>query len=351
MYASPNLHRLPQLSRRQALLTAGGALIGAPALARVARGDERASSQIGAGGTALADSIMQGAGVYRRSVGDILVCLISDGTFPMTPPFPTFGANAGEEQVRAALEHAFIRPEATLGHVNTLLIRSGDDVVLVDTGCGALFGPSTGKLVAHLANAGVQPRDVTVVVLTHLHPDHIGGLLGPTGVELFPSAQYLVHEAERAFWAGGNPDFSKSGVPEAMRASMAQGAAGLLKAMEPRLKLIGDQNLRIAEGVQAVAAPGHTPGHIGLHVTGGRADQLLYIADAVHHHAIVMPNPDWYVAFDTDRDAAVAARRALLDMAASEKLLVSGAHLPFPGFGHVRKNGSGYDWVPVVWEW
>jgi len=348
MFASPNLHRLPRFSRRQALAAAvGGAFAGGSLLSRSAL----ASGPAAAPGTASPAGFPQGAGVYRRAVGDIDVCLISDGTFPMTPPFPTFGANAGEDKVHAALQREFIRPETTTGHVNTLLVRSGGEVILVDAGCGSLFGPTTGKLLPHLANAGVQPRDVTAVVLTHLHPDHIGGLLGPMGVDLFPSARFLVHEAERAFWADGNPDFSKSGVPEAMRGSMAQGAAGLLKVMEPRLKVITGENKRIADGVEAVAAPGHTPGHIGIHVTGGRADQFLYVSDAVHHYAIVMPNPDWYVAFDTDRDAAVAARRALLDMAASEKLLISGAHLPFPGFGHVRKNGPGYDWVPIVWEW
>lgn len=345
MFASPNLSNLAPLSRRK-MLAAAGALVAAPALARGGQADTQQPAIPAAGPAG-----QQGAGFYRRKVGDVEVSVVSDGAFPMTPPYPTFGANAGEAAVNAALERAFIRPEQTLGHVNTLLIRSGGEVILVDAGCGTLFGPGTGKLIPHLAAAGVRPADVTAVVLTHLHPDHIGGLLGPAGADLFPSARYYVHEAEKAFWGGENPDFSKSGVPEAARGQMVQGAAGLLRALESRLKLLDGTNKRIADGVDAVPAPGHTPGHIGVHVTGGRGEQLLFIADAVHHHAIVLPNPDWYVAFDTDRDAAVAARKALLDTAASEKLLISGSHLPFPGFGHVRKDGPGYDWVPVDWEW
>jgi glyoxylase-like metal-dependent hydrolase (beta-lactamase superfamily II) len=290
----------------------------------------------------------QGAGFFSRKIGDFIVSLVSDGTFPMTPAFPTFGQNVGEAPVHAALQREFIEPGKTLGHVNTLLIRNAKDTVLVDTGCGSLFGAGTGKLVSHLPVGSTA--DITAVVLTHLHPDHIGGLLGEKGADLFPNAQFFLHVDEKAFWSDPNPDFSKSGVPADAAKQMTQGTSTVLKSIEKRLTLLSGSSLKIVDGVEAVPAPGHTPGHIGVQVTSG-GDQLLFIADAVHHYAIVMPNPDWYVAFDTDRDAAVAARKALLETAAAERLLISGSHLPFPAFGHVRKAGAGYEWVPSVWEW
>lgn len=334
MFASPNIAKFA-LTRRKALGLAGLA-IAAPSLS-FAKDAPAATHAI------------QGAGFYRRKVGGLEVAVVSDGTFPFAPPFPTFGANAGEEQVKAALERDFISYQNTLGHVNTLLVRSGKDVVLIDAGCGTNFGPTTGKVLGHLANAGVAPADVTAVVITHLHPDHVGGLLGPAGAGVFPNARFFIHKDEVAFWSSEKPDMSKSGVPEDARVGMVQAAKTVLAAIANRQTLLGDAT-NIATGVEAVAAPGHTPGHIALMIGSGD-DRLFYITDAVHHYAIMMPNPEFYVAFDTDRDAAVTQRRAILERAASERLLVSGAHLPFPGMGHVRKNGNGYEWVPVAWEW
>jgi len=339
MFNSPSAHRY-QLSRR-GMLTMAGAALAAPVLARA--DDPPANFDL------LAGRKLQGAGFYLRKIGTFEVAVVSDGTFPFAPPFPTFGQNVGEDKVKAALEREFIRYDNTLGHVNALLIKTGKDVVLVDTGCGNLFGPDTGKLPARLANAGVDPKDITALVVTHAHPDHVGGLLGERGADLFPNAQFFVHQDEEAFWTGANPDMSKSGVPDEARAGMIQGAQTVLKGISKRRTLLGDR-MKIVEGVEAVAAPGHTPGHLGVMVTSG-SDQLFYITDAIHQYAIMMPNPDFYVAFDTDREQGVKQRRAMLDRATADKLLVSGAHLPFPGFGHVRKNGPGFEWVPSVWEW
>ena len=173
MFNSPNAHRY-QLSRR-GMLTMAGAALAAPMLARA--DDPVAAADF----DLIADRQLQGAGFYRRKIGTFDVAVVSDGTFPFAPPFPTFGQNAGEEKVKAALEREFIKYENTLGHVNTLLVKTGKDVVLVDTGCGTLFGPTTGKLLSRLANAGVDAEAVTAVVITHAHGDHVGGLLGPAG--------------------------------------------------------------------------------------------------------------------------------------------------------------------------
>jgi glyoxylase-like metal-dependent hydrolase (beta-lactamase superfamily II) len=329
-----------RLSRRRALALAGAT--GAMLASRPAAAQERPTADRAAA--------LQGAGFYRKPVGTIETVLVSDGAFAFNPPYPLFGANAGEAQVRAALEREFIPYDRVMGQVNAFVIRTPNDLILVDTGCGTLFGPTTGRLTANLANAGLTPAQVTAVVLTHAHGDHIGMLAGDAGPAAFPNAKYFVHADEMAFWTGATPDLSRSGVPEASRAGMVTMAAGVLKAIEPKATLLRDGAMHIADGVEAVALPGHTPGHIGVVVQSG-GQKLLYIADLIHHYAMLMPHPEWHVAFDTDLDAAARARRALLERASAERLPISGAHLPFPAVGHVRVAGDGFAWVPSVWEW
>lgn len=336
MHSSPNIRNI-QLSRRKALGLAG-ALIASPAIARA---DDTPVT--------IADRNLQGAGFYRRKIGAFDVFVISDGTFPFAPPYPLFGANAGEEKVKAALENEFIRYDHTLGHVNTLLVKTPKDVVLIDTGCGNAFGPTTGKLQSRLANTGIDAKEVTAVVITHAHPDHVGGIIGQRGAEAFPNAHFFMHKAEKDFWTSTNPDFSNSALSKEEGVHMTGVAVKAIETVGGRVTLI-DANNKIVDGVNAIPAFGHTPGHIAVQVADGQ-DELIYITDAVHHYAIIMPNPDWHVGFDTDRAAAVKTRRALLDRVATDKVLVSGAHLPFPAFGHVRKVGDGFQWVPSVWEW
>jgi glyoxylase-like metal-dependent hydrolase (beta-lactamase superfamily II) len=253
--------------------------------------------------------------------------------------------------VEKALADQFSPYDRAVAHVNALLIKTGKDVVLVDTGTGGAFGPTNGRLKIALANAGVSPKDVTALVVTHAHPDHVGALMpGPNHID-FPNAQFFVHKAELDFWLGANPDLSKSGVTDDMKPTLITVASTVLNSIKSKATILdGDKPTKIVDGVEAILAPGHTPGHVILHISSG-SEQMMYVTDAAHHYAIVLPHPDWYVGFDTDRDLAVKTRKSIFDRVSADKVWVAGAHLPFPAFGHVRAKDGAYEWVPGVWEW
>lgn len=293
---------------------------------------------------------VQGAGFYRFGVGEFKLALVSDGGFPFGAAYPLFGRNVGKDDVDAACAEAFLNPAKLMGHVNTLLIQTGKQNILVDTGCGSSFGPTTGKLVSNLANAGLKPEDINAIIITHAHPDHINGLADAKGLSLFPNATYFAAKAEQEFWSGAAPDLSKSLVDPGMAKLMTASAATLFAGINGKVQLVGN-NDTIVEGIKAILAPGHTPGHLALHIASG-SEQLIYVTDAAHHFAVNLPHPDWFVGFDTDPVMAAKSRRMLLTRAAVDRALISGAHLPFPAVGHVRSNRSGgFEWVPSVWEW
>jgi len=291
---------------------------------------------------------LQGAGFYRLKLGTATVTVLSDGAFTMNPVHPTFAVNATQEQVEKALADAFIPYDQATVQVNALLIQTPRDTVLIDTGCGSAFGPTTGKLVENLARTGVRAKDITAVILTHLHADHMAGLFDDHGEPNFPNAQFIVHNDEHAFWSADNPDFSASALPADMRAAFVAGAKRTL-SLEDFTRVEGETEVR--PGITIIPAHGHTPGHIALMIDGGGTNQLLYISDTLHQPAIQLPHPEFYVAFDVHPDRAVKSRKRILDRVAADKMLVSGSHLPFPSVGRIGHHADGYCWMPAPWRW
>jgi glyoxylase-like metal-dependent hydrolase (beta-lactamase superfamily II) len=281
-------------------------------------------------------------GSYRFTVGMFECFAVSDGTNVYTDPAPLLFANAPTAQLEQALHIYHIQPAEWVEWTNTytcLLIATGTHHVLVDTGAGSL-APTTGMLLQNLRALGVTPLAVDTVILTHGHPDHIGGTIDALGNQVFPHARFVMWRTDWEFWtmpveqAQGNP----------MLEFMVPFAHQHLLPLRDRIDLL-DHETEIVPGVQAIAAPGHTPGHLALAIASG--DQhLLHLADAVCHPMHV-EHPEWVMAVDMLPEQAVTSRRQLLQRAIDEQSLVSAFHLPFPGIGHVIAAGAHWQWQPL----
>ncbi|MCG6121793.1 MAG: MBL fold metallo-hydrolase [Microvirga sp.] len=284
-------------------------------------------------------------GAYRYAVGDIDVVAMLEGVRG-GPLQDGFVANAPIEEVRAALAAAQ-RPEDTLENPFTVtLIRTGDRLVLIDTGFGPGADAPLGRLVPGLAAIGVQPGDIDMVIISHFHGDHISGLKDANGAPIYPNAEVLAPQAEMDFWldegeASRAPENRRGGFAAAQRI-FAQGGPGALS-----VRPYGDGD-ELAPGIVAVAAYGHAPGHMAFRVHSGDA-QLLLVSDAAHLPFLFVRNPGWSVMFDMDREMAVETRIRLLDMAAADRMLVAGYHWGFPNVGHVRRDGEGFDFERLPW--
>lgn len=284
---------------------------------------------------------------YAVRVGEIEVLIVSDGVLPL--PTKMLGHNVDQTTRAAWLNDMFLPTEAFDWALNVVLVRSGRQTILVDAGLGLdpdLNLPRAGQLIKRLAAAGIDLGAVTDVVLTHMHMDHVGGLL-IDGVkeQLRPDLRIHVAAAEVEFWKA--PDFSHvnmpPGFPDALRAT----AKRFAEAYRSQLRLFNEE-AEVAPGVVVSRTGGHTPGHSVVRVASG-GDRLMFAGDAVF--AVGFEHPEWYNGFEHDPEEAARVRvRLLKELAATESALVA-THLPFPSVGHVAIEGDHFRWVPVFWDY
>jgi glyoxylase-like metal-dependent hydrolase (beta-lactamase superfamily II) len=279
----------------------------------------------------------QAPGWYRMMVGDAEVTALNDGTFPMD--LVKLLTNITPNQLDEDLSRSFLTNPVEAS-VNGFLINTGTKLVLIDTGAGTFFGPTVGKLVANLEASGYRPEQVDEVYITHMHSDHIGGLI-KDGQRVFPNAVVRASQQEADYWLSkakmaAAPAAAKDGFANAQQALHPYVAAGRFKPFNGDVQLV--------PGVRSIATPGHTPGHTMYMVESG-GEKLLLWGDVMHAAAAQFPDPSVSIQYDTDSPAALEQRKKVFADAAEHRYWVGGAHLPFPGIGHLRTNGSGYTFV------
>ncbi len=284
----------------------------------------------------LARPVLAAAPPYRFKQGAFDISVFSDGF--LTLPGGVFAPDANPQQVADLVTRLGGKAGNVQAQANIPLIRTGNDLILVDIGSGGNFQPSAGKLRANLIAAGVDPASITKVVLTHAHPDHAGGMLLADGTLAFPNASYYVGAAEWDFWM--DPDFNKK-MPAMMHA-FGDGAKRDLGAVKDRVTMLkaGDD---IVTGLRAISTFGHTPGHLSLEVSGGGG--LIITGDAMANHVVSFENPRWRFGFDANPDLATDSRSKLIDRAATDRIKLLGYHWASPALGFAERQGTAYRFV------
>lgn len=274
-------------------------------------------------------------------LGNFRIVVVEDGSRVMENPGETFGTGQDPEAISALLKENFLPADRMVNGFAPVLVDTGDQTILFDTGMGAA-GRSwgAGRLVEGLKANGYQPEDIDVVVITHMHGDHIIGLM-EDGAPTYPNARYVFGDREYAFWSddarmgtsaeGGHESVKKLIVPLAERATFIKG---------------GDM---VAPGIEAMEAFGHTPGHM-IFMLQSEGEKLVLTADTANHYVLSLQRPEWTVRFDMDPEAAAQTRRKVFDMIAAERLPFLGYHMPFPSVGYVEKSGEGFVFMPKTYQ-
>ncbi len=284
-------------------------------------------------------SQQQAPGYYRMMLGNWQITAVSDGT--VTVPLDKLLTNISSQKLRRLMAADNMTPAAETS-INAFVINTGKQVILVDTGAGPLFGDAGGHLLKNLRAAGFPPESIDLVLLTHIHGDHSGGVQH-NGKPAFPNAWVRVEQKEVDWWL--NPA-NINRVEEGQRHTFAESEKSMRPVIDAGKLRTFHAPAEIIPGIEAVPAAGHTPGSVIYRVSNGGQTMMLW-GDIIHAKAVQMPDAEVAIHFDVDQKKAVLTRERVLRQVARQGDWVAAAHISFPGIGHVKQEGKGYRWVPV----
>jgi glyoxylase-like metal-dependent hydrolase (beta-lactamase superfamily II) len=277
-------------------------------------------------------------GFYRITLGDFEITALSDGTADL--PVDQL-LHQDPTKTKLALSAAFLATPVETS-VNVYLINTGKKLILIDAGAGALFGPTLGKLLANLEASGYKATDIDEIYLTHMHPDHVGGLM-KDGKFAFPNATVRADLQESNYWLS-KENLEKA--PEGNKGFFQGASVSLQPYVDANRFKSFKGNTTLTTGITSYSSAGHTEGHTSF-VVESKGKKLFIVGDLIHVPAVQLKNPEVTIGFDTTPNAAIGARKNVFDLVAREGDLVAAGHIQFPGLGHLRKAGKSYEWVPT----
>jgi glyoxylase-like metal-dependent hydrolase (beta-lactamase superfamily II) len=319
----------PMISRRQALM--GAAALGAGSAIGVGIPEARARAPF---------SRVQAPGFYRFAIGAFQATVVSDGPLPLGKPSDTMKGMA-EADIAKALGDNFLPLDNVVLEQNVLVLNMGSRLVMFDSGMGfsKAFGPTTGRLRTSLRQAGIEPWQIDDIICTHAHIDHIGGLATAKGRRLFPRATIHISQADYDFWT------DETKLTDKALGMFVKHARDNLLPYKGRMKFVADGK-EVVPGIQAMSAPGHTVGHTIFLIESNKA-RLAFTGDISHHQVLLTERPRTEFAYDGDPKQAVQSRLKVFDMLSKDRIPLLAFHFPWPGYGHLAKQGDGYRYYPT----
>jgi len=285
---------------------------------------------------------IKNSGFFKFKLGELNLAVVTDGVIEIENIQPMFAPNVQKQELQNFFTNNLLRQDKIELAGNVLLVQKDEKNILIDTGSGVILSPLGGKLIGNLKNLRISPEEISEIVFTHAHPDHIGGVIDKNGLLVFENANFYISETEYNFWMSDEPDFSKGSKNEFSEFEI-QFARQHFEPLKSKLNFYKDQD-ELFDFLKLENAPGHTPGHTIITISS-EGEELVHIADTFQH-ILLVEHPEWGNQIDSDFELGIKTRKQVLEKLSGTKQLFFGDHLPFPGLGFIQKTEEHYHYLP-----